>query len=440
VSSRGRSSGPTAGPFGANPARRRFGWLACLIAAGVGWADLVGLAQAALSKNPPQAGFDLQLLIDAGKRVASGESPYDPNAVASGLQARNLFYSYPPIVAQLLAPFSSLPSGVILLGWGLGAAIGTAAIATLVARSPLGRPATPQVGLALDTALLSLALAPFFFPFTVAVLFGNMDAWFPLLFGAIALGLASGSAAPGRLASIAGGAALAFASAVKLHPGTLAVWLVSRWPGAGVSRRSIATLVGAAVVAGAAILAASLVVGGAGPWRDYVGYLSSSGSAGLASTVNIGPASQLALLTGNPDVAQPLAVVFGALAIAATVASALFVRDQLESFGWAIVASLVLLPVTWYHYAVALIPVALAALTRSRGGSKARRVTVALALAYVVSDVAILAPVALWLAVALLFVAVRWSAPEPSAEPAPSPGAEPAPSPGAEAARAPAAR
>jgi len=80
--------------------------------------------------------------------------------------------------------------------------------------------------------------------------------------------------------------------------------------------------------------------------------------------VNIGPASQLALLAGNGGLAHPLAVVFGLVAVAATVAAARWVRDPLESFGWAIVASLVVLPVTWYHYPVALMPIALAAWTR----------------------------------------------------------------------------
>jgi hypothetical protein len=61
---------------------------------------------------------------------------------------------------------------------------------------------------------------------------------------------------------------------------------------------------------------------------------------------------------------------------------------------------------------VALVPVALAAWTRSRGTPRGRRVTWALMAALFVSDVAIVLPVALWLAVAVLFAAVRWSRPE----------------------------
>jgi len=79
--------------------------------------------------------------------------------------------------------------------------------------------------------------------------------------------------------------------------------------------------------------------------------------------------------------------------------------DPLESFGWAIVASLVVLPVTWYHYPVALMPIALAGLN-----AQPRLVErpyadppALLGGRTFVADAAILAPVLLWAAVALLF-------------------------------------
>jgi hypothetical protein len=427
---------PGVGVFGADPARRLFARVACLVVAVMGWANLAVLGRAMLSKNPPEAGFDLQLLLDAGKRVAAGGSPYDPNAVANGLQARDLFYSYPPVVAQILAPVSGLPTWLVLTGWCLGAAAGLVVMAALLARSPIGRPTSAPAALSLDAALLTLAAAPFFFPFAIALLFGNVDAWFPLLFGAVALTLASGRAIPSRATSAAGGVALAIASFVKLHPATVLVWLAARRPPARRVWRSGAMAIGAAIAAGAAILAVSLVVGGAGPWREYLDYLRVGGGADLASRVNIGPASQLALLAGNSSLARPLAVAFGVVAVVATVAIARLVRDPLESFGWAVVASLVVLPVTWYHYPVALIPVALAAWTRSRGTPRGRRVTSALVVTYLIGDAALLLPVALWLAAASLFVAVRWSRPRPDLEPLPE--SEPLPEPASVEAPAPA--
>ena len=414
-------SSPATGVFGADPARRLFARVACLLVAALGWANLAILGRTMLSKDPPQAGFDLQLLLDAGRRVAAGESPYDPNAVANGLQARDLFYSYPPVVAQILAPLSGLPTWLVLTGWCLGAAAGLVLVAALVARSPIGRPAAAVGALSLDVALLALAAAPFFFPFAVALLFGNVDAWFPLLFGAVALTLASGRAVPSRSASVAGGAALTIAAVVKLHPGTILVWLAARWPAAPPNSRRAATFtIATAIAAGVAILAVSLLVGGVGPWREYPDYLRLGGNADLASQVNIGPASQLALLFGDSSLARPLAVLVAVAAVLATLAAARLAGDGLESFGVAVVASLVVLPVTWYHYPVALIPVALAAWTRSRGTARGRRVTWVLMGAYLVGDAAILLPVTLWLAVALLFVAVRWSRPRPEATAAPS--------------------
>jgi hypothetical protein len=84
-----------------------------------------------------------------------------------------------------------------------------------------------------------------------------------------------------------------------------------------------------------------------------------------------------------------------------------------ESLALAAVASLVTLPVTWFHYPVALIPFAVAAVARSQAASTAirRRTRVLIAAAVGVTVVAIgLAPL-VWLAVALVLVAVRLSRP-----------------------------
>ena len=45
--------------------------------------------------------------------------------------------------------------------------------------------------------------------------------------------------------------------------------------------------------------------------------------------------------------------------------------DPLESFAWAAVASLATLPVTWYHYPSALLPIAIAALAAGTGSTGA---------------------------------------------------------------------
>lgn len=398
-----------AGLFSKDPARRLFARLLCLVVAGIGWAGLAILGAAMLAKKPPEGGFDLQLLLDAAKRVAAGGSPYDLSTVTNGLSARDLFYSYPPLVAQVLAPFSGLPTWLMLGGWWLGSMVALALVAARVGRPSAGRRLAAHAATSLDVALLTLAAAPFFFPLTAALLFGNVDMWFPFLFGVLTLALISDRASPSRVVSVAGGASLAIATAVKLNPGVLLLWLVARKPAAWPSRWFGAMVIGATIATGAAILSVSLMDGGVGPWRDYLGYLRAAGNADLTSAVNIGPAAQVALVLGRPEIAGPLAVLVATAAVAATIASARLIADPLASLCLAVTASFVVLPVTWYHYPTALIPIAVAAWARSRGAPTGRSVTAALVAAYFVADAAIVFPVALWIAVALVGAAVRWS-------------------------------
>jgi hypothetical protein len=91
--------------------------------------------------------------------------------------------------------------------------------------------------------------------------------------------------------------------------------------------------------------------------------------------------------------------------------------DPVESFAWATISSLVTLPVTWYHYPSALIPVALAAGLRARGTS-VRPVRGLLVAAGVLAAVAIAALPLIYVAMGLVIAAARRSA----AAPAPRPG------------------
>ena len=90
--------------------------------------------------TPPQAGFDLSLLLDGARRVLAGQSPYDPAMLAgTSPDATSLFYSYPPPVAQAMTLLAWLPDGVVLVLWGLGATAGLALVAAAGA-APAGRP------------------------------------------------------------------------------------------------------------------------------------------------------------------------------------------------------------------------------------------------------------------------------------------------------------
>ncbi len=77
-------------------ADRLFRRLVWLIVAAIGWTGVALLGAALYAQHPPRAGFDLALILEAGRRVAAGTSPYLAGGVGQGTQVESLFYSYPP--------------------------------------------------------------------------------------------------------------------------------------------------------------------------------------------------------------------------------------------------------------------------------------------------------------------------------------------------------
>ena len=364
----------------------------------IGWTALAALAARLLATQPPSAGFDLELLLEAGRRIAAGQSPYDPALVGGAVvRAESLFYSYPPPVAQVMRLFAGLPTGAVLLGWGVAATAATAGAAVLIARR-LG-----WTGGAAAVALPTIAVLPFVFPFAIAVLFGNLDVWFPAVYGLLlvaALRPAGGS-------TRAAGVALAAACVAKLHPASLGIWFVLR----GSAERRVA---GVAVMAAVVIVASSLALGGLDPWCDYLAVIAAGSRANLLDARNVGPAVQLALLTGGNEAWVRLVQVGVSLgAIALTSWAALRRSDPVESLAWAAVASLVTLPVTWFHYPVALVPFGIAAIVRARAAPPVarRRTTLAIAGAVGMSIVAMGFAPLVWVAVALVLAGVALSRP-----------------------------
>jgi hypothetical protein len=215
------------------------------------------------------------------------------------------------------------------------------------------------------------------------MLFGNLDTLFVALYGLILLSAITRS--PSRRLVWAAGAALALASVTKLHPAVLGIWLLARgvreWrrgePRIGMLGlalpRSWAVAAASAVVA-LVILAASLLVGGPNPWADYLTVLRASTVVDLLDARNLGPAVQVALLfgLGSGSLAAMQAVVV-AMALATAVVSALVVEDPLESLLWAAFASLVPLPVTWFHHFAVLFPFGVAAAARAWANGASRR-------------------------------------------------------------------
>ena len=371
----------------------------------IGWGAIAALALTMLANKPPTAGFDLELLLEAGRRVAQGQSPYDPAILAGASpSAESLFYSYPPPVAQVMRVFGGLAPQVALAAWAVGATVAMIAVGVAIARRTGARATRGQIALPL------LAVSPFVFPFAIALLFGNLDAWFPALYGVMLL---SAIQQRERRPALAAGAALAVVGISKLYPASLGLWFLLR---GRTGRRVVAV----AIAVGGFVVIGSLLAGGVGPWRDYLSVIRAGTAAELLDPRNVGPAVQLGLLGGLDEAGVrtlQIAVSLAALAITALVAVRW--RDQLESLTWAAIASLVVLPVTWFHYPAALIPFGIAAVARAEVGDPSRRVPVRLlaAASVVVSVIAVGAAPLVWIAVALLVAAVHVSAPAAPATP-----------------------
>jgi hypothetical protein len=358
-----------------------------LVAGAIAWIGVAWIGWTLWQADPRRAGFDLTLLLEAARQVLAGESPYDPAMLAgSAPDAVELFYSYPPPVAQAMTLLAWLPNGVVLVLWAIGAALGVGLVAALTARSRGMHPGR--------MAIRAVAVVPLVLPFAIAVLFGNLDAWYPLAYGALLLTVLPGA---GPRTRIGAGIAIALVSIAKLHPAPLLLWVavvVLRDRGGPQAR-----VLAAAVVTGAVVLIASLVVGGIQPWLDYVQVARTGAGADLVDPRNIGPVSLIGQATGMDHVALrwvQVAVTLGVVAV--TVLVALRVRSPLLAMGLVTVASLVTLPVTWYHYPVALIPLAIA-LTLWHPAARPR---VLLAAGILVVAIAWL-PLT-WLAIAVLLV------------------------------------
>jgi len=385
----------------------------------LGWVGLIWLGIQLYSTNPRTAGFDLELLLRAGRDVASQISPYDQRMVAGAAPvAERLFYSYPPVVAEVMALFAWIPSPVMFVAWTAAAVAGLGFVTrALAARVDASVGASPAV-----VAITVMALAPLMFPFAIGLLFGNLDVFFPLLFGIALVGVLPGASPSEATRS---GVAVSVATLAKLHPGSIGLWLLAR------SARPGATTVRRALVAAALTLIVVLVVDVAifwPLWTDYAAIVRAGSGADLVDPRNAGPAAQLAMLLigSGPDaeaLARTLQIPVTLVALLASAVVAVRLADPVESLAWAAAASLVVLPVTWYHYPSALIPFAIVAFLRAGalGHAAAQPARLTVAAAAVVAAVAIAWLPLLYVAIGLVLLAVRMSRPARDAASAAAP-------------------
>jgi hypothetical protein len=309
-----------AGPIG-GPAFRsalRVGY-AIALALALAWAALIVLA----SGTGGTLGFDYRAYDLAVDRLLAGQSMYDASAQATG--GFGLFF-YPPPFALLVLPVALLPTGVAVWTWTL----------LLIAASVLGIALLP---VSARTRWIVLLLAALSWPLVYAIKLGQVGPLLLLLFAAAWRWLDR----PWPFGIAAG-----IGTLIKLQPALLLGW-------AAVTGRRRAAVIGLAIVAGLSMVAT--IVAGPQSWLDEASLL------GRVSRPIETPAAygfgRLAFEAGVPA-ATALLIHWANLAlVVVVVAFATWRASAVGSFLAVVIATQLVSPVLWDHYAlVLLLPVA----------------------------------------------------------------------------------
>jgi alpha-1,2-mannosyltransferase len=236
-----------------------------------------------------------------------------------------LFY-YPPTFAPLILPFGLLSESTAVWTW-TAILIGSFVVGTAVL--PVARTVRWWIVL----------LAGLSWPFAYAVKLGQVG---PILFLLFAIGW-RWLDDPIRL-----GASAALGTAIKLQPAIVFVWaiLTRRWRAVGVG----------AVVLGVLVVI-STAIAGVGAWSDFVTLVRQVGDP-ITTPHNFTPGA-IAYQLGVPgDVASLIQLASTLLVLGTVVASARWATAE-ASYLVAVIASQLLSPVLWDHYAmILLLPVA----------------------------------------------------------------------------------
>ena len=268
-------------------------------------------------------GYDFLAYHAAAARVLDGKPAYDTSyQVAGGF---GLFF-YPPAFIPLVLVFGTLPAQVATWAW----------TALLLAAFAAGAWLLP---VSVRTRWLVVLLAGQSWPFLYAVKLGQVG---PLLF----LLFAAGWRWLDRPRVL--GATGALGAAIKLQPGIVLAWAV-------LTRRWSAVLAGVVVLV-LLSLAATLIVGVQG-WSDFlqlIGRLSDP----ITTPHNFTPGAVAYQLGAPRDVAGAIQWLSMGLTVVAVVLAALRLPAA-PSYLVAVIASQLLSPIVWDHYAMLLLlPVA----------------------------------------------------------------------------------
>jgi glycosyl transferase family 87 len=281
-------------------------------------------ASVAVAAAAGTLGFDFLAYHEAASRILHGQPLYDLSIHRAG--GFGLFY-YPPPFALLILPFALLPPAVATWLW-------TAAI---VAAFVAGVALMPVRGWVRWATILLAGLS---WPFAYAVKLGQVG---PILFLLFAIGW-RWMDRPRVL-----GTSIAVGALIKIQPGLLLLW-------AAASRRLEAVAVAVAVGL-VAVVIATLPTGGTGTWLDYLTMLRNVTDP-ITTPHNFTAGAIAYQLGAGTAAAAVIQLTVSLLVVAAVVVSAR-VAEPVASYLVAVIASQLLSPVLWDHYAMLLLlPVA----------------------------------------------------------------------------------
>jgi len=298
----------------------RLGRTALPIVAALAFASGIG---ATLAVAGDTLGYDFLAYHAAATRLLGGAPLFDMSFKESG--GFGLFY-YPPTFAPLILLFGLLPASTATWAW-IGGSLVT--FLTGVAVMPVSRAVRWWIVL----------LAGLSFPFVYAVKLGQVG---PLLFLTFAIGW-RWLDDPIRL-----GASGAIGAAVKLQPGLILAWAV-------LTRRFRAVVVGSIVLIVLAV--AATLLAGSGSWPDFVTLIQTV-SDPIATDQNLTPGA-VAFQFGVPASTAVIIQLASTLAVVTALVAAVRWSTAEASYLVAAVASQLVSPILWDHYALLLLlPVA----------------------------------------------------------------------------------
>ncbi|MFL5676961.1 MAG: glycosyltransferase family 87 protein [Chloroflexota bacterium] len=282
----------------------------------------LGLA-ATLAVAGDTLGFDFLAYHQAAARLLVGLPLYDMSYTQTG--GFGLFY-YPPTFAPILLPFGLMSETTATWSW---IAISIAAFLIGVAAMPVSR----------TVKWTTILLAGWSFPFVYAVKLGQVG---PILFCLFALGWRWLDR------QIPLGVVGALGAAIKLQPGLVLVW-------------ALLTLRFRAVVAGGMVLIAlailTTVIAGPTSWTDFLTLIRTV-SDPIRTPHNFTPGAIAFAYGSSAEIAGLIQLISTVAVIALLVIAIRWATDE-ASYMIAVIASQLVSPIVWDHYAMLLLlPVA----------------------------------------------------------------------------------